>query len=128
MKSVLAATLFLLYATVAEASLDDANKVWRDFKACAKRKPDDILFTCAKNSLASSLVAPEKARLAQMLDLGYDFSSLQDCSSADKIQPTKKIAGEFYCMEIKKKKNGQGYVIFVKESDRLKIESIKFKY
>ncbi len=128
MKSLVIASLVLFVSVSAEASLDTANKVWRDFRACVKRTPDDVLLACAQNYLGASLVPPEKGRLAQILDMGYDFTALQECTAAHKIQPTKKVAGEFYCMDLKKKKNGQGYVVFVKESDQLKIESIKFSH
>ncbi|UXR65156.1 hypothetical protein EZJ49_02700 [Bdellovibrio bacteriovorus] len=112
----------------AQASLSEANKVWKEFRACSKRTPQDVFTSCASGYLASGLVAPEKNQLLQLLDIGYEFTGLQDCTGQNKIQPTK-IKSEFYCMELKgKKKNGEGYVAFVKEMDGLKIQTIKFKY
>lgn len=128
MLPVIAVLAMSLGAASAEASLDDANKVWKDFRACAKRTPQDVFASCARGYLASTLVAPEQNKMIQFLDIGYEFTGLQDCTGQNKIQPKKKKS-EFYCMELKgKKKNGEGYVAFVKESEGLKIETIKFKY
>ncbi|WP_347357239.1 hypothetical protein [Bdellovibrio sp.] len=128
MLPVIAVLAMSLGAASAEASLDDANKVWKDFRACAKRTPQDVFVSCARGYLASTLVAPEQNKMIQFLDIGYEFTGLQDCTGQNKIQPKKKKS-DFYCMELKgKKKNGEGYVAFVKESEGLKIETIKFKY
>lgn len=123
-----AAVAVSFFVLSAQGSLDDANKVWKDFRACAKRTPQDVFVSCARGYLASTLVMPEQNKMIQFLDVGYEFTGLQDCTDKNKVQPNQRTS-EFYCMELKgKTKNGEGYVAFVKESEGLKIKTIKFKY
>lgn len=127
-KLVTAFFLVMTLGSAAEASLDSANKVWRDFRSCLKRSPQNLFVSCAREKLDSNLLAPEQNRLVQILDLGFEFTELQDCTDHHKVQPLRKVP-LFYCVEIKgHKKNGAGYVVFVKSPEGLKIQAIKYKY
>ncbi|MDG0815799.1 hypothetical protein [Bdellovibrio svalbardensis] len=110
-------------------SLDEAQKTWKSFRACAAKKSEPKLLACADEYLSSKLVSSEKSKLIEFLDQGIPFSSLSDCTEASPVLPARRNPQEsFYCMHLAGlKKEAHGYVGFVKEGEVTKIQLIKFK-
>lgn len=111
-----------------EPSLRQAQKVWKHFRTCPQKTSRDV-SECASEYIATKLVPPERSKMLQFLDMGIEFSALSVCDESSPVVPNRLQKKEaVYCMQLSGlKKETHGYVIFVKEGETTKIQTIKFK-
>lgn len=122
--------LLIFKSSAAEGvSLPVAQKIWAKYQACAKQGQIQLV-ACAKEYIDSNLSLPVRQKLIVPLDMGLEFSDLQECEPNANVSPSHLKPNETaYCMTLKgREKTTAGYVIFIDKSPKALLVDLRYKY
>jgi CTP:phosphocholine cytidylyltransferase-like protein len=118
-----------MYAKLPAEDFLDANRLWKDFRACqADIKNELKLINCTESFINSKITRYEKGKLASMLIMGFSFSDLQSCDGVKNLLPEAPLKGEkYFCMNVLGNTSKlPGYIAVSIEKGQMKLNAIKY--
>lgn len=118
-----------VYAKRVANEFQDANTLWKNFRACQADVKDEVkLINCTESFINPKITRYDKSKLTSMLIMGFSFSDLKSCDGVKNLLPEVPLKEEkYYCMDVLGNHSKlPGYIIVTIEKGQMKINAIKY--
>lgn len=118
-----------IYAKPATNDFQDANALWKNFRACQSDVKDEIkLINCTESFINSKITRYDKSKLTSMLIMGFAFSDLKSCDGVKNLLPEVPLKEEkYFCMDVLGNTSKlPGFIVVTIEKGQMKLNAIKY--